>query len=365
MLNYKSYFISFIIFFCSYNVFAAEVFKATNKQAIIELKGISVRPGDMLVTGSGNGEVSMRVKKVNAASSFALAEIIEGRVQKGDPVSQASDRVTASGDEIDSEADEDYDNYGVEEDFIDNDDNDSGEAGFVDNNRIKPVQQRDETADNTAYAYSTSSKRKKFAVGLLGGVDFDILKLKFPNRYEGSAGELPRKDVTASGLSFNANIAIDYDILDVLGIRIFTGWKRFSAKSQDSHKLYDDSYGKPRECYDDGDMSQAGVERDCELRVDLYALNIQLQYYIPGGSEMIQPLLGLGAGMYFVINTIKNYAIKEMKTMGSVAGIIGVNVVISKSMYLAAQADYNFSLSSSSTAQVHFIGAKIGLMYGF
>ncbi len=360
MLNYKNHFIiGVIIFFCSYNMFAAEVFKANSKQAIIELKGTNVQPGDILVSGSAN-DVSMKIKKVNAASSFALAEIIKGRVKKGDPVSQVNNnRAAASDDEIYNEENEDsYDNYGVEEDFID-DDNGSDETDFVDNN--KNIKRQTEETDNTSYAYSTTSQRKKFAIGLLGGIDFDILKLKFPNRYEGSGGELPRKNVTASGLSFNANIVLDYDFMDMLGVRIFTGWKRFSAKSQDSHKIYDG----PRECYDDGDIIQSGIERDCELRVDLYGLSIQLQYYIPGGTEMIQPLVGLGVGTYFVINTIKNYAIKEMKTMGSIAGIVGVNVIISKNMYLAAQADYNFSLSSSSTAQVHFISAKIGLMYGF
>ena len=167
----------------------------------------------------------------------------------------------------------------------------------------------------------------------------------------------------ASGLGFNANIALDYDFMDILGIRIFTGWKRFSVKSKDSHKIYNNSYGRPRECYDDEDIN-TGDERDCELRVDLYGFNVQLQYYIPGGVEMLQPFVGLGGGIYFLINTSINYAIKEIKTMGSLAGILGVNVTVSKNKYLTAQADYNFSLSSSSTAQVHFIGVKIGLMYG-
>ena len=357
MLNYKKYFIVFFISFFSYDVFAAEVFKANRRQAIIELKGTRVQPGDMLVSGSAN----MRVKKVNSASSFALVDIVEGRVRKGESVSQAGGRSIASDDE-DSEGDEeDYDVYrDEEEDFIDNDDDDtsdSDETDYVDDSRRR--KQREDTVDNTTYAYSTSLQRKRFAVGLFGGLDFDILKLKFPNRYEGLE-DLPRKNVVATGLSFNANVALDYDFMDMLGLRVFTGWKRFSVKSQDSSKLY----SEVRECYDDGDINESGIERDCELQVNLYGVNIQLQYYIPGGMEMIQPMVGLGVGMYFVINTSKNYAIKEVKTMGSIAGILGVNVVISKNMYLTGQADYNFSLSSSSTAQVHFIGAKIGLMYG-
>ena len=357
MLNYKSYFIVFIIFFCSYNIFAAEVFKANRRQAIIKLNGMSVQSGDVLTAGSA----SMRVKKVNSASSFALVDIIEGRVQKGDAISQSDDRSIASEDDIfDSNDNEDDTSYGeVEEDFIDNDNdnNNTDETEYADDNSMTKSNQ--DNMDGTAYAYSSSLQRRRFAVGFLGGIDFDILRLKFPNRYEGPLGELPRKNVIASGLGFNANVVLDYDFIDMLGVRIFTGWKRFSVKSQDSSKLY----SQARECYDDADINE-NVQRDCELRVNLYGVNIQLQYYFPGGTEMIQPLVGIGGGIYFVINTSKNYAIKEVKTMGSVAGILGVNVIVSKNMYLTAQADYNFSLSSSSTAQVHFIGAKIGLMYG-
>ena len=359
MLNYKKYFIIFFISFFSYNVFAAEVFKANRRQAIIELKGTRVQPGDMLTAGSAN----MRVKKVNATSSFALVDIIEGRVRRGDTVSQASGRGIASEDDLfDEDSEDDEENYDAyrdeEEDFIDNDNSDRDETEYVDDKKMR--RQTEDTTDNTTYAYSTSSQRKRFAVGLFGGLDFDILRLKFPNRYEGSLGDLPRKNVVASGLGFNANIALDYDFMDMLGLRVFTGWKRFSVKSQDSSKIY----SEVRECYDDGDIMESGVERDCELQVNLYGLNVQLQYYIPGGLEMIQPMVGLGVGMYFVMSTPKNYAIKEVKTMGSIAGILGVNIVVSKNMYLTGQADYNFSLSSSSTAQVHFIGAKIGLMYG-
>ena len=355
MLNYQKYLIVFFIAFFSYNVFAAEVFKANRRQAIIHLKGIRVQPGDMLTAGSAN----MRVKKVNATSSFALVDIIDGRVRRGDTVSQAGGRAIASEDDLfneDSEGNEEnYDAYrDEEEDFIDNDDDssDRDETEYVDDKRMR--RQTEDTTDNTTYAYSTSSERKRFAVGVFGGLDFDILKLKFPSRYEGSF-DLPRKNVIASGLSFNANIALDYDFMDMLGVRVFTGWKRFSVKSHDSHEIY----SEVKECYDDD-----SDETDCELQVDLYGVNVQLQYYIPVNKEMIQPFVGLGAGMYFVINTSKNYAIKEVKTMGSIAGILGVNVIVSKNMYLTAQADYNFSLSSSSTAQVHFIGAKIGLMYG-
>ena len=348
MLNRKSYFIILIIFFTPYfKSFAGEVFKARGGQAIVELKGIRVQPGDMLIVNSGNNvRANVRVKKVNAASSFALVDIIEGRVRKGDSVSQTDGRSIASDDELyndDSESNEDYDAYRAEEeDFIDNDDDnsDNDETDYVDDNRMKRMKRRTEdTVDNTTYAYSKSAQRRRFAVGLFGGLDFDILKLKFPNRYEGLE-ELSRKNVVASGLGFNANIALDYDFMDMLGVRVFTGWKRFSVKSQDSTKLY----SEVRECYDDGDINEQGVERDCELQVNLYGVNVQLQYYIPGGMEMIQPLVGLGVGMYFVINTSKNYAIKEVKTMGSIAGILGVNVIISKNMYLTAQADYNFSL---------------------
>ena len=318
---------------------------------------MNVQPGDMLVAGSAN----MKVRKVNSASSFALVDIIEGQVQKGEVVSQLGDRAIASDDEGD------YGTSGVEEDFIDSDsdnnDDSSDETEYVDDNRMK--KQTQDNTDNTTYAYSNSSQRRKFAVGLLTGLDFDILRLKFPNNSELS-DILPRKSVVASGLGFNANIALDYDFMDILGLRVFTGWKRFSVKSKDSHKLYDSGFDiqKPKECYADEDINDGTAQRDCELRVDLYGVNIQLQYYIPGGIEILQPFVGLGGGIYFVINTGINYAIKEVKTMGSLAGILGVNVTVSKNMYLTAQADYNFSLSSSSTAQVHFIGMKIGLMYG-
>ena len=361
MLNYKNYFFILIIFFTpNYNIFAGEVFKARGKQAIIELKGIKVQPGDTLVAGSRNNvKANMRVKKINGASSFALVEIIRGQVKKGDQVSQPNNRAIASDDELYNEDNEEnYDEYNSEEDFVDNDnDNDTNETDFTNNNRTR--NQREDTVDNTTYAYSTHSQRKRFAAGLFAGIDFNILKLKLPNNSELSS-MLPRKNVTATGLSFNINAALDYDFMDMLGLRVFTGWKRFFAKSKDSSRLYNNV----KECYDDKDIGTKH-ERDCELKIDLYGLNVQLQYYIPGGTELIQPLIGIGAGVYFLMNTSKNYAIKKVNAMGSLTGILGVNVIISKNMYLAAQADYHYSLASSSTVLVHFLGAKVGLMYGF
>ena len=366
MLNYKNYLMILVIFFTPYfSVFAGEVFKARGRQAIVELKGIKVQPGDTLVAGSRNNiKANMRVKKINDTSSFALVDIIKGQVRKGDQVSKTNNnRSIASDDELYNEDDngndeENYDEYTEEADFVDNDnDNDTNETDFTNNNRTR--NQREDTVDNTAYAYSTHSQRKRFAAGLFAGIDFNILKLKLPNNSELSS-MLPRKNVTATGLSFNINAALDYDFMDMLGLRVFTGWKRFFAKSKDSSRLYDNV----KECYDDKDIGTED-ERDCELKIDLYGLNVQLQYYIPGGTELIQPLIGIGAGVYFLMNTSKNYAIKKVNAMGSLTGVLGVNVIISPNMYLAAQADYHYSLASSSTVLVHFLGAKVGLMYGF
>lgn len=368
MLHYKNYLIVLIIFFTPYNIFAGEVFKARGRQAIIELKGIKVQPGDTLVAGSRNNvKADMRVKKLNGAASFALVEILRGQVKKGDQVAKANNRSIASDDEFYNEGESDeeigeetdeenYDEYTEGADFVDNvDDN---ETDFVDNNN-RTRNQREDTVDNTAYAYSSHAQRKRFAAGLFTGIDLNILKLKLPNNSALST-ILPRKNVTATGLSFNINAALDYDFMDMLGVRVFTGWKRFFAESKDSNKLYENV----KECYDDEDIG-TGTERDCKLKIDLYGLNVQLQYYIPTSTEFIQPLIGLGAGMYFLMNTSANYAIKKINTMGSLTGILGVNVIISNNMYIAAQADYHYSLASSSTVQVHFLGAKIGLMYGF
>ena len=69
-------------------------------------------------------------------------------------------------------------------------DDSSDETEYVDDNRMK--KQTQDNTDNTTYAYSNSSQRRKFAVGLLTGLDFDILRLKFPNNSELS-DILPRK----------------------------------------------------------------------------------------------------------------------------------------------------------------------------
>lgn len=316
------------------HLFAAEIFKAKGKKAIVKLEKLIVKQGDTLVVhASGIKKADVRVRKIKR--NFALVDIISGRVNPGDSVSQSTNvRLLASDNEDESEYDYNYD----------------------DTNYDEP-----ETINNSG-EYSTpegypGSTRKKFAIGLFGGMNYNIIKLKLPNNSDLS-NRIERKNVLATGLGYSAKAALDYKILDnTLGLRAFTGWQHLHASSKDSRNIYTDF----TECYDQLDPLRQ--EQDCELKLDLYTISVQLQYYPTMDSEYLRAWVGLGGSLNFVIKTRTNYALQSVNTMGTIIGAIGANVSISSEIYLAFQADYNFSLASSSTVQAHFISAKIGLMY--
>ena len=321
-----------IILSISHPIFAAEIFRAKGKKAIVKLESLIVKKGDVLVVhASGLKKADIRVKKIKR--NFALVDIISGRVSSGDSVSQSKNvRILAS--ETSDEYDYNDDEYDISE---------------------------PETTSNTGEYLNTSGgysdpTRKKFAIGLFGGMNYNILKLKLPNNSYFS-NRVERKNVLATGLAYSTKVALDYKVLDTLGLRAFTGWQHLHASSKDSRNVYVDL----TECYDPLDPLRQ--QRDCELKLDMYTISVQLQYYPTMDNEYLQAWVGLGGSMNFVIKTRTNYALQSVNTMGTVMGIIGADVRISPEIYLAFQADYNFSLASSSTVQAHFISAKVGLMY--
>ncbi len=347
----KYLFFILIIPLSSQVTFAAEVFKTKGKKAIVRLDGMSVSSGDTLIVHSGRSKKA-EVKVTKVKEAYIMVEIMKGRVFEGDTVSPSRDPVirtlASDGDyyEGEDEDEDDYDDITGEDDDYSDDINDVND-GLINSSPPPPSSGAGEY-DNEEYLTSS----KSFAIGLLGGMSYNILTLKLPN--SSPNGPTPeRKNILTSGLGFDALVAMDYDFSDILGIRVLTGLQRFHAASKDSQRAYTDYM----ECYD------SISERDCQLTLDLFTVGLQLQYYMGAGSEMMQTWIGIGGSINFVLKTRTNYSLKEVKNMGSVSAALGANISLTSKVYLPLQIDYNFSISSSSTVLAHFFGAKAGLMY--
>ena len=339
----KYLFFILIILLSSQVAFAAEIFKTKGKKAIVRLDGMSASSGDTLIVHSG-GSKTAEVRVTRVKDAYIMVEIMKGRVFEGDTVSSSQDPVIRT---LASEGgyEDDYDDITETEDDYGDDINDVNDGIINDN--PSPSNEGGEY-DNEEYLTSS----KSFAIGLLGGMSYNLLTLKLPNTSQGDPTP-ERKNILTSGLGFDALLAIDYDFSDILGIRILTGLQRFHAASKDSQRAYPGYM----ECYD------SISERDCQLTLDLFTLGLQLQYYMGAGSEMMQTWIGIGGSINFVLKTRTNYSLKEVRNMGSVSAAFGANISLTSKVYLPLQIDYNFSISSSSTVLAHFFGAKAGLMY--
>ena len=381
MIKPKKYlfFILLIMVFLPTTVFSAQIYKVKGRKAIVQLQGLDVEMGDVLSIRSKNGRQKASVKVLRIKRTMALVQIVSGQVNAGDMAMlstgevderslatditdvEESDNIEET-DNFDESTEDDYEaesDEEVEDDYETEEADPLSRADLSDESEddVSDIESTDSNEDvvstpsppSSSYPPPSPSKRL-FAVGLVGEIALNAMHLTFSPTDPNIGSE----DITNTGFGFGAKVAVDYDILDTLGLRAFAGWQQFNANSKDSRQSGTCS-------------NQEGVIADCKMELDMLLIHAQLHYYfLSQSTDMFRPWFGLGGGLLIPLRTSENTALMEdPSTTGILTASMGGNINISSKLYFAPQLDFNYFLSSSTDAITYFISLKVGLMYSF
>lgn len=311
------------------SVFAAEIYKAKGRKAIVRLQGLDVEEGDILLVQDTDGTEKARVRVTKVKRSMALVQLLNGQVNVGDTTIRSTDIDVIEDRSLASDI-YDVDGSSAEDEDI--------EEPPTEANTYQPPP-----------SSVAAPSRQKFGIGLAGGMSLNAMHLTFSPSLESPTGG-SSEDITAIGLGFIAKAAVDYDISEVFGLRAFAGWQQFSVISKDSR----DS-GNCRTVND--------LVDDCMVEMDLLTLSVQANYYFLSQSDIIQPWIGLGGGLIIPINVSQTALEQDPSTTGIVRAAVGGNMHVSSKLYLIPQVDFNYLISSGSKAFSYFINFQLGLMY--